>query len=76
MHAGFALMAWGFFKKIVVADNLGLIADPVFANPENFGSDAIIIATLAFTVQIYCDFSGYVAIALGALLECLALGFP
>jgi alginate O-acetyltransferase complex protein AlgI len=66
LHAGFALMAWGFFKKIVVADNLGLIVDPVFANPENFGADTIIIATLAFTVQIYCDFSGYVAIALGA----------
>lgn len=66
LHAGFSLMAWGFFKKLVIADNLTSIVDPVFANPQNFSALSLAVAVLAFTIQIYCDFSGYTDIATGA----------
>lgn len=66
LHAGFSLMAWGFFKKLVIADNLTTLADPVFANPHNFEALSLAVAVLAFTIQIYCDFSGYTNIATGA----------
>ena len=66
LHAGFSLLAWGFFKKLVIADNLTSIVDPVFANPQNFSASSLAVAVLAFTIQIYCDFSGYTDIATGA----------
>lgn len=62
---GLELMLFGFFKKVVLADNLAVIADRGFASPENYGSGDLIIATLCFTFQIYCDFSGYTDIARG-----------
>jgi alginate O-acetyltransferase complex protein AlgI len=65
LYAGFSLMAWGFFKKLVIADNLTTIVDPVFANPQNFNASSLAVAVLAFTIQIYCDFSGYTDIATG-----------
>ena len=58
------LISFGLFKKLVVADNLALTADPVFANLHTSGS-RILLATYAFAVQIYCDFSGYSDIAIG-----------
>lgn len=62
---GMVLMSWGFFKKVVIADNLGRYADNVFnAVPEKAGL-AIIFGVLCFTIQIYCDFSGYSDIAIG-----------
>jgi alginate O-acetyltransferase complex protein AlgI len=66
LYAGFSLMAWGFFKKLVIADNLASVVDPVFANPQNFSASSLFVAVLAFTIQIYCDFSGYTDIATGA----------
>lgn len=65
LHIGFSLMAWGFFKKLVIADNLTLTVDPVFANPQNFSPLSLAVAVIAFTIQIYCDFSGYTDIATG-----------
>jgi D-alanyl-lipoteichoic acid acyltransferase DltB (MBOAT superfamily) len=63
--AGFSLILWGYFKKLVIADNMAIIANQVF----QAGSDArgldILIGTLAFTIQIYGDFSGYSDIARG-----------
>ncbi|MBR4185722.1 MAG: MBOAT family protein [Clostridia bacterium] len=58
-------MLWGMFKKVVVADNLALFADAVFDSPGKFGGAGILIGVLCFTVQIYCDFSGYSDIAVG-----------
>jgi len=55
----------GMLKKWVVADQLALYADPVFADPSAYGSLANWIAMLAFALQIYCDFSGYSDMALG-----------
>jgi alginate O-acetyltransferase complex protein AlgI len=58
------LICFGLFKKLVIADNLAAVADPIFANLHASPS-RILLATYAFTVQIYCDFSGYTDIALG-----------
>jgi alginate O-acetyltransferase complex protein AlgI len=64
--AGLRLMAWGYFKKLVVADRLALVVDQVYANPSGYKGLALIATALAFAVQIYCDFSGYSDIANGA----------
>lgn len=64
--SGLRLMAWGLFKKVVIADRLAIIVDNVYNNPQQHNSLDLIIATLFFTFQIYCDFSGYSDIAIGA----------
>ena len=58
-------MLWGFFKKIVIADRLSLTVNEVYNHTSNYNGVAFCIATLFFTFQIYCDFSGYSDIALG-----------
>ena len=63
---GLKLMAWGLFKKVVIADHLAAMVDEVYNNPYAYDSSRILSATLAFAFQIYCDFSGYSDIALGA----------
>lgn len=60
------LMLWGFFKKIVIADRFSPIPDAVFATPGNFDGTALALATICFSIQIYCDFSGYTDIARGS----------
>ena len=64
--SGLRRMAWGFFKKLVVADRLALYVNDVFHNPQQCNGLKLSIAMLFFTCQIYCDFSGYTDIALGA----------
>jgi D-alanyl-lipoteichoic acid acyltransferase DltB (MBOAT superfamily) len=66
MLDGLTLMLWGLFKKIVVADRLSLIVEPIYRDPGSHGGVALAIATYAFAIQIYCDFSGYTDIARGA----------
>ena len=56
---GLCLVAYGLFKKMVVADTLALYVDKVFAMPELYSSVTCIIGAFFFSVQIYCDFSGY-----------------
>lgn len=56
---------WGFFKKMVIADNFAVYVNLVFANYENFGGINLWIGALCFTMQIYGDFSGYSDIAIG-----------
>ncbi|HEU0124439.1 MAG TPA: MBOAT family O-acyltransferase [Bryobacteraceae bacterium] len=63
---GLQRMAWGFFKKLVVADRLALYVNDVYAAPSNYNGLQLTIATLFFAYQIYCDFSGYSDIAIGA----------
>jgi len=63
---GLKLMAWGFFKKLVVADRLAaLFVDPVYQNPSNYYGGVYLLATAAFAFQVYCDFGGYSDIARG-----------
>ena len=55
----------GFFKKIVVADIAGTYVNSVFNSPESATGASVIVASMLFAVQIYCDFSGYTDIAIG-----------
>ena len=63
---GLRLMAWGFFKKIVVADRIGPFVDQVYADPHGYDGHTLVLSTVAFAFQIYCDFSAYSDIARGA----------
>lgn len=63
---GLKLMAWGFFKKLVVADGVAIYVDEVYNNVYQYSGLALVIATMLFAMQIYCDFSGYSDIARGA----------
>ena len=63
--SGLRLMLWGFFKKIVIADNIARSVDLVFNHPEDFHGITVVLATIGFAIQIYCDFSGYSDIAIG-----------
>jgi len=64
--SGLLKMAWGFFKKVVIADRLSLVVDNAYNNAGMQNSTTLLIATLFFSFQIYCDFSGYSDIAIGA----------
>jgi len=63
---GLKLMLWGFFQKMVIADNLALLVDPVYNLPIRYQGTSLMMATLFYSIQIYCDFSGYSDIAIGA----------
>jgi alginate O-acetyltransferase complex protein AlgI len=63
---GLKLMAWGLFKKVVIADRLAIYVNAVYDDPTQFGGPVLLLATIAFAYQIYCDFSGYSDIAIGA----------
>lgn len=62
---GLRQMLWGFFKKLIIADTLALYSDIVFDNATSFFGLTLITATVFYTFQIYCDFSGYSDIATG-----------
>ncbi len=63
---GLLLMLWGFFKKVVVADRLAFIVDAVYDHAQELHGLPLLIATVLFAFQIYCDFSGYSDIAIGS----------
>jgi alginate O-acetyltransferase complex protein AlgI len=62
---GLQLILLGVTKKIVVADRLAIFVDPVFAKPTAYSSFTVASAVVAYSLQIYCDFSGYSDIAIG-----------
>jgi D-alanyl-lipoteichoic acid acyltransferase DltB (MBOAT superfamily) len=59
------LMTWGFFKKLVIADNLAPYINAVYNNVAAYSGFVLVFATVLFAFQIYCDFSGYSEIAIG-----------
>lgn len=63
---GLQLMLWGLFKKIVVADRLSIYVNAVFDNPEAYQGWPLVFGAIFFTIQVYCDFSGYSDVALGS----------
>ncbi|MEO5893944.1 MAG: MBOAT family O-acyltransferase [Ferruginibacter sp.] len=63
---GLQQMLWGFFKKLVVADRLELYVNAAYNNPQQQSGTTLVLATIFFAFQIYCDFSGYSNIAIGA----------
>ncbi|CAN5908465.1 hypothetical protein BH23GEM7_BH23GEM7_20090 [soil metagenome] len=66
VSSGLRLILWGFFKKIVIADRLAIYVNEVYGNPAGFDGPTLLLATYFFAFQIYCDFSAYSDIAIGA----------
>lgn len=62
---GLKWMLWGFFQKMVIADNLAILVDSVYNQPYSHQGLSLLLATLFYSFQIYCDFSGYSDIAIG-----------
>jgi D-alanyl-lipoteichoic acid acyltransferase DltB (MBOAT superfamily) len=63
---GLCLIAYGFFKKVVVADRCALYVDEVYGHTDLYNGWNLLMATFLFAIQIYCDFSGYTDIAIGS----------
>ena len=63
---GLRLILWGLFKKMVVADNIAIAVNTIYASPEDQGSLSLLYASFLVFFQIYCDFSGYSDIAIGS----------
>lgn len=64
--SGLGWMLWGLFKKVVIADRAAGYVNAVYGDPSRFQGATVVVATYLFAFQIYCDFSGYSDIALGA----------
>lgn len=62
---GLILVLYGFFKKMVIADRLGITVSEIFNNASEHSGPAIVIATVMYTIQLYCDFSGCIDIVSG-----------
>lgn len=65
MRQGTVLMLWGYFLKIVLADRITIFVDTVYGDYNTYSGVYLIVATMLFAVQIYCDFAGYSIIAMG-----------
>ena len=63
---GLLLMLWGYFMKIVLSDRIAVFVDTVYGDYTKYNGMFLIVATILFAVQIYCDFAGYSTIAMGA----------
>ena len=63
---GLLLMLWGYFMKLVLADRIAIFVDSVYTEGLPYGGWYLIVATVLFAFQIYCDFAGYSTIAIGA----------
>ena len=63
---GIRLILWGLIKKVLIADNLAAYVDRVYGDIYSCSGFCVLLATLFFTIQIYCDFSGYSDIARGS----------
>ena len=63
--SGAQLALWGFFKKLVIADRAGILANAVFGNVDKYSGVAVLLGVLCYTIQIYTDFSGCVDICRG-----------
>ena len=62
---GLRLILWGMFKKVVIADSLGIRVDRIFENYQSMDGSVLLLGLVYFSFQIYCDFSGYSDIAIG-----------
>ncbi len=63
---GFLLMLWGYFLKIVLADRIAIFVDTVYGDYVTYPGWYLVVASMLFAVQIYCDFAGYSIIAMGS----------
>lgn len=62
---GLVRMLWGYFQKLVLADRIAVVVDTVYGAPDRYGGAIVIVASVLYTFQIYCDFAGYSNIAIG-----------
>ncbi|TGK06216.1 MBOAT family protein [Leptospira fletcheri] len=62
---GIRQVAWGLFKKTFVADPIATIIDPIYGNPAVYGWESLALAAVLFSLEVYCDFSGYSDVAIG-----------
>ncbi len=69
---GLQLMVWGYFKKLVIADRLAILANQVLGSPESYSGASLLVAAVFAAVQSYCDFSGCMDIV-GGFSQCLGL---
>src|SRR6201996_4148434 len=65
VRSGMVQALWGLFKKMVLADNVSDFVKLIYDTPRHYSGSALLLATLLFSIQIYCDFSGYTDIGLG-----------
>ncbi|PWI29830.1 membrane-bound O-acyltransferase family protein [Flavobacteriaceae bacterium LYZ1037] len=65
VKSGLLLIAFGLFKKMVIADRAAVLVNQVYNNPNDYYGYELVLATILFAFQIYCDFSGYSDIAIG-----------
>lgn len=72
---GAQLFLLGLFRKVVIADRLAIYVDGVFDQPQDFSTPTVWLAVIAYAIQIYCDFSGYSDMAIGAA-RCLGYEIP
>lgn len=63
---GLLLMVWGFFQKLVIADRLAVVVNTVYSNYPKYAGAQLLMTTVFYSLEIYCDFSGYSDIAIGA----------
>lgn len=63
---GIKFMIWGLFKKVVIADNIASVVDAIYTSPEGMSWQWLLLGSYLFAIQIYCDFSGYSDMAIGA----------
>ncbi|GAB3954824.1 MBOAT family protein [Spirosoma harenae] len=66
VRSGLLMMGGGLIKKVVIADRLAMVVDPAYANVQTASGSTLLIAVFFYAIQIYCDFSGYSDIAIGA----------
>lgn len=66
MRDGLLIMLWGYFQKLVLADRIAIVVDRIYGDPQMYPGAYLLAASVLFAVQIYCDFSGYSMIAIGA----------
>ena len=68
IQRGCLIMLYGFLMKMLIADRASVVVDYIYNNYQNFSGAAYLIATVLFSIQIYCDFGGYSYIAIGAAM--------
>lgn len=66
---GLQIFLYGLFLKVVIADNIAPIVDPIFKNPQSYDSLAVWVAVIGYSIQIFCDFCGYSEMAIGIALS-------
>lgn len=75
LEAGVQIFLFGLFKKVVIADNLSVFVDDVYRVPGAYSTISVWLAVISYSIQIYCDFSGYSDMAVGCA-TCMGYDLP